>query len=488
MPSSTPFMTASAARPAPVADSEEPGARLVPAIVWLTIVLVLNLAYQLRWSGTEATALVLATAGLVHSVVGFLRHGRARITPPGVFLFGMGLFAYFPTFYYALVADAVVRPVEILGLTVLLLSQIVLSAVWTRSTPDSAPVADPLSAATLTFGLILGATTLCAGAAVVLLGVEPLRPLARPAAYAGVLLVALSLVQGRRRVHPLVLAALAAVFVVFTQVMFTGNGRLVLASLAVALAMVVGLRWRPWWTKPLAVLATPPGVLLLARDRADRVANPLTGYRESGLESVVWPQRRFFDLLASLQDDRSFSLGGGDTFVAALVSWVPRELWAEKPVGFGTTLTELYRPDLLSVGHSEAALLHGEFVYNFGLPGIVLLVLGAGWTVMRLDQAVRWVHDRPVRTASQLTVQAIVIAGSASLLDLVWVGTYTYVERAGFTCAVLGLALLVTVIFLRRRPESHGPRGRPTRRPHPELVRGRMVPLVPTARHGGPRT
>lgn len=471
MPSSTQLTTATAARPAPVADSEESGARLVPAVAWLTMVVVLNLAYQLRWSGTETAALILATAGLVHSVVGFLRHGGARITPPGVFLFGMGLFAYFPTFYYALVADAVVRPVEILGLTVLLLSQIVLSAVWTRSTPDSAPVADPLSAATLTFGLILGATTLCAGAAVVLLGVEPLRPLARPAAYAGVLLVALSLVQGRRRVHPLVLAALAAVFVVFTQVMFTGNGRLVLASLAVALAMVVGLRWRPWWTKPLAVLATPPGVLLLARDRADRVANPLTGYRESGLESVVWPQRRFFDLLASLQDDRSFSLGGGDTFVAALVSWVPRELWAEKPVGFGTTLTELYRPELLAIGHSEAALLHGELVYNFGLPGMAVLIVGVAWGVGKLDQAVRWIHKRPVLTASQLIVQAIVISGSAGLLDLVWVGTYTYVERAGFACAVLGLLLVGTGISRHRGPRGQRPRNgrrRPaehTRRP-----------------------
>lgn len=129
---------------------------------------------------------------------------------------------------------------------------------------------------------------------------------------------------------------------------------------------------------------------------------------------------------------------------------MPRELWPDKPVGFGAQLTELYRPELLSVGHSEAALLHGEFVYNFALFGVPVAVLVVGHLVRWLDGWLNDLHATPPASVRVLIKQAVAVVASAGLLDLVWVGTYTYVERAGFACAVLALIYLMTAL-----PASH---------------------------------
>lgn len=414
------------------------------ALGWLLALAVLLLLHGLALVGDTATVVLMAVTGLAHSTLGFVQHGGARVTPPGVFLIGMGLFGFFPTLYYADMWGYQTAKYELLGLTLLLGTQVLMYAYWVRREPgplDVAPVGVPTS---VWFkGVVLGCLALVAGVGISYLDPAALRPLARPSGYAGTVLVTVSLVQSGRRLRLLTLLPIAGLFAVFVMLLFTGGGRLVLGSLALALTMAVGLRWRPRIVKPAAIAALVSGTIILADVRADSVANHLTGYQESGLESVVWPQRRFFDMLENVLGD-NLELGFGDTFLAALVAWVPRELWMDKPVGFGTTLTELYRPELLSVGHSEAALVHGEFAYNFALPGLAVLVLAVGWFVGWLDAWLLKLHKGTPESVHGLISRSVCLIATAGLLDLVWVGTYTYVERAGFASAVLALIYLLT--------------------------------------------
>lgn len=419
-------------------------ARLASALPWLSLMIVILLTSSILGLSSGPTAVTLALLGVLHSASGFYRHGGPRITPPGVLLFGMLIFGYFPTLYYAWVEQEF-TPVsyEVRGLVALLAFQFGLYPLWSvtdRRVPDMLRTTAPASA--WVPGVSLGVASLLGGVLISALEIAALWPLAQPAGYGGVVLIALSVVQARRRVNFLVLLLIASLFAIFVVLLFTGGGRIVLGSLGLALAMATGFVWRPAFVKPVILAALPPVLAILARVRADSVANPFTGYQESGVESVVRPQRLFFKLI---EDSRAGYIvpGNGETFLASAVSWVPREFWTDKPVGLGTTLTQLYRPDLLSVGHSEAGLLHGEFVYNFGLWGLVLGTLVVGFAVWWLDVWVTALHELEVRSTSTLIVQALGITLTAGMVDLVWVGTFTYVARAGFTCAVLGILWVV---------------------------------------------
>lgn len=436
--------------------ARRPGAGFASTLPWLcmlTVILLIDAFFELA---SGPTAVTIALLGVVHSAVGFLKHGGTRITPPGVFLFGMLLFGYFPTLYYAWEeGDFIPVPYEIRGLAAMLALQVVLYAAW--SIPDRRVTSDfrqPAPTSAWLPGVMLGIAALLAGSAINAFEIEGVLPLAQPAGYAGVMLTAVSLVQRGRRIKPPVLLVIGALFAVFVASLFSGGGRLVLGSLALALTMAVGLAWRPSFVKPGILASLPPGLVLLARIRAVSVSDPISGYQESGMESVVWPQRLFFRVLGDSGSGR-FPLGYEETFLASALSWVPREAWAEKPVGFGTTLTELYRPQLLSAGHSEAALLYGEFVYSFSPWGLLIAAVAIGLAVYWLDGRIAEMHGRSATSTSTLIAQTIGLVLAAGLVDFVWVGSFSYVSRAGFTCVVLG-ALLVVSRMLRLGTRESG--------------------------------
>lgn len=421
------------------AGARHSGAGLASALPWLCVLTVILLVDALFELASGPTAVTIALFGVVHAAIGFLRHGGTRVTAAGGFLFGMLLFGYFPTLYYAWVEQEFIPiPYEIRGLAALLSSQFILYSLWS-TTGHRLPLIEhrPIPTSAWVPGVSLGAAALAVGVATAGLDVAALRPLAQPAGYAGVILIAVSLVQAGRRLNAFVLLVLGCLFTTFVTFLFTGGGRLVLGSLALALTMTVGLRWRPRFVKPVILGSLPPGLALLARIRADSVGLSLSGYHESGLESVVLPQRLFFRILGDMANGR-LAIGNGETFWATAVVWVPRELWSTKPVGFGATLTELYKPELLSVGHSEAALVQGEFVYNFGVWGLLIAPIAIGIATYRLDIWLARLHVKPVLSTSTLITQAAGVVLTAGIVDLVWVGTFTYASRAGFTCVLLG--------------------------------------------------
>lgn len=433
--------------------------RLASTLPWMSALLGILLSNALLGLASAPTAVLLALLGVVHSALGFHRHGDSRVTAAGVFLFGMLLFGYFPTLYYAwLEQDFTPVRHEIRGLAALLSFQFILYAVWSttdRPSPLTERRAVPPSA--WAPGVSLGIASLVVGVTIAGLDIAALRPLAQPAGYGGVILIAVSLVQAGRRLNVFVLLVIGFLFATFVALLFTGGGRLVLGSLALALTIAVGFAWRPSFVKPVILGSLPPGLAFLARIRADSVANPLSGYQESGLESVVWPQRLFFRVLGDTANGR-LALGNGETFGATAVIWVPRDVWAAKPVGFGTTLTQLYKPELLAVGHSEAALVQGEFVYNFGLWGLLIAPIVMGVGVYRLDAWLARLHGTAALSTSTLITQAMCVVLTAGIVDLVWVGTFTYASRAGFTCVLLVfLWMLAHLLGLTDRHATRDP-------------------------------
>lgn len=426
---------------------------------WLAAAISSVVAIHFFGLAREVAAVVIALLGMVHSLNGFIRHGGARISAPGVFLVAMALFGYFPTIYYHFLSGEHLHDMEVTGLTLLLSSQALMYMVW-RRTGDGAESADKTSVCPQSVtmsGLWFGTLLLSGAIAMRGLGLEGLGSLTRAMGFAGTVLIAMSLISSRERVRAWMLFALAGLFVVFFSTMFTEGGRLVLGSMAMSLALAAGTRWRPRYLKVLAVLAIPVGVDVLARMRSVSRSDWASGYYETGFESVVWPQRRFFDVVQSVTHE-GLPLGWGETFLNSLVVWVPRELWPNKPVGFGTELTLIYKPHLLQVGHSEAALVHGEFVYNFGVAGILALTLVCAWFVLALDRLLVRAQSFPVATLRQLLARAMLIIAVACLLDFVWVGTFTYAERAGFAVASLFPFYLVAAI-VEGRPG--GARGQP---------------------------
>lgn len=429
-------------------------------LAWLIASVALVFAVYLLEAEVGDIVLYIAILGLLHSLLGFLAHGGVRISAPGIFLLGTALFGYFPTLYYRVVSGRDgLHAMELTGLSAVLVSQIVMYSIWRRSGDGGAlprqPIPSPRSVTLV--GVLSGGGLLVAAATLRWLGVEGQGSLTRAAGYAGVVVAALSLVRGKSRLGFGTLIVLGGLFVFFFTTMFTEGGRLVLGSLAAALGLVVCTRWRPRLLKPVALAILPLGVYVLARMRSGSRSDLSTGYREAGIESVVWPQRRFFDVLQGITDG-TLELGWGQTFANSLVAWVPRGIWEGKPVGFGYELTAIYRPELLPFGHSEAALLYGEFVYNFGVFGLLMLTGVCGVSILMLDRLLVAAQGSARESLTSLVAEAALIIVVACLLDLVWVGTWTYIERAGFAVAVLGALYVLFAVVESIAPDAYDSR------------------------------
>ena len=78
----------------------------------------------------------------------------------------------------------------------------------------------------------------------------------------------------------------------------------------------------------------------------------------------------------------------GSTYFAAVVAWVPRPLWEDKPRGAGSRFTQIaYNTDRDGFAVPIGAV--AESYWNFGFAGVVLLHLLHGYLLARLH---RWWH------------------------------------------------------------------------------------------------
>jgi hypothetical protein len=210
-----------------------------------------------------------------------------------------------------------------------------------------------------------------------------------------------------------------------------GSGRLYLASLGLCLAVPAAARYARRAVK-VALLALVPVALAGLAD-ARRAA---VGSTETGLESVVrpmWSLARVFDAYQAGE----FRPVHGWTFLSLPSMAVPGWLWEHKPVAFGYQIAIVTNPENYGTGYSDAATVYGEWVYNFGLLGLLLMIPVVGYAVRRLDKGLAEVR------------QPLYLAGATLLAcgvpDFVWNGLHSYGART-----LLRLPVIVVLAVLVR--------------------------------------
>lgn len=443
----------------PQASVQNVGRRSSEGFWWVSVVLLLA-GLRIAVPGSDELTLVgLALLGSLHATRAFWQSGGATITPTGVYMIASTVFVYFPALYTTYVYKLYDVSNGFPVLVIIALSQVVFYNAFLKRRNESQDFERvrrlPLQIAT--FGFLLGLALLIGGVALGRLLELGSTSLVGAAAFTGVVVLSVSIFHAGERPGLLRSLIVVIAFGFYVQGMFTGGGRLVLGGLAVALAVVVSQTVRGRWVKLATVVGLPLGLLVLALNRSQLVAST-RGADETGLESVVSPFARMGQLLA-LAHDHELALFLGRTFLATAVIFVPRFLWPDKPVGLGAELGDLFRPDLIGTGYSEAALFAGEWVINFGLLGLLVMMPVTVLLVIRADAWQNSLQARSVDSKSSFVAVCACVIVTAGILDLFWGGTFLFAARSGQRLLVLALVYFAFGLFLNRsgRSKPSGP-------------------------------
>jgi hypothetical protein len=439
------------------------GWAVVVGMAWLAAgVGPLVLTSAISHDGQYFSIVALSALSLVFGLWVFWRDGGRWMTAVGIYNFAFALFVGFAGLYQVsgAAANGSLGPL-LHALTFCYFSHVCTWLLcWRRRSPPPRLADTPVDPAVTRWSVVMGLSLLLGAVAAATALPAPLPLFVEPAGFVGVLLLGAGLLRGSFRRKWLVWGViLTAAFTLYFDYLFNEFGRIKLGALGFGLFVILAHGGRGRWAKSLVVLGSAPALIFLASIRANPVAD------QSGLGSMMSPLRDFGALL-SLNDAGLLPKGLGHTFFASLVALVPRSMWADKPVGFGSELVPLLSPQLVGTGHSSAALFFGEWVFNFGLPGLVVMVPIVGLAIRGIDallvrQVARPIADR--RALLRYLTATVVVVG---MIDLMWVGTFTYMARTGPRLLVLGVFVILFGIPVRRRAGLGLPSG--TR---PPLVR-----------------
>lgn len=273
----------------------------------------------------------------------------------------------------------------------------------------------------------------------------------------GVLMCTAMFIRPKRGIGLWRVVVAASTLIILARLVFNGFGRLELGAFGLALAIAASAQFGGKAVKFAILIASAPVVLYLAQQREAFVAgldpNQVVGI-DAGFGSIVSPLSEFAGILG-LHSTGQMKMHYFETLFASVAFWVPRGLWSGKPVGFGATLADIFHPELHGTGFSDAALFQSEWVYSFGIPGLVLMVPVVGIGVRWLDSRVGPIWERGIATTADLLKVALATIVIAGLPDLVWAGTFTFVSRAGERASIL-VALLI-LASARQRDRSSSP-------------------------------
>ena len=110
-------------------------------------------------------------------------------------------------------------------------------------------------------------------------------------------------------------------------------------------------------------------------------------------------------------------------------------------------------------GHSMAAHVIGEWIYNFGPAGAVLMVPFVGMGVKLLDLTLARLQGFDVLAPTRVALTAGVATVVAEVPTLVWVGSFTFTSRAGQRVAIiLALWAVARLLHTDRAGRSSRPK------------------------------
>lgn len=460
--------------PAATISSDRDDARaardLAVAVVWLALgagsLLLVSDVPTVGYTRAQAVVSVLAFA---FGVWVFWRHGGRQVTAVGVYSLSSAAFVGYAGVYW-LREDGLQLPGSLLVATCVgYFSHVVMYALYWRrwrTPPTRAATAPPeVSRWAAQAGVLLVLTCIaCARVWPVL------KLLTDAGAFVGVVLFAAGLSSrsaGPRLAGRRVLAVGGAVLL-YVQAVFDGYGRLTVVGLATAVAIVLCTRFGTRAVKTAMLFGAPVAVIALGEIRSAARQALYPGVPDDStvdsVSSMVVPLQTFARLLSSTD---TIGAGDGSTFLATTVIFVPRLLWAGKPLGFGAELTRILEPQLISTGHSMAALASGEWFYNWRWAGLALMIPVVGIAVRAVDRLLSAASHAPLDTRRRLLALVAAAVAVAGIADYVWVGSFVYVARTGARLLVV-LALLVYCVAgarLSARTRRAAPPATPAPRP-----------------------
>lgn len=400
----------------------------------------------------QASQVCMASVALAFGVWGFWVHGRNRITAAGLYCLASGIFVGYAGLWWWDLDVPVTSDIFMSTTVGFGVNLVMYAALWRPRDHPSGPRAET-GPDLVRWGVLCGAAVAVTGLAVGFVFPSSSNSLLPEAVFAGLSLVVVSVaLSGSTRVRLVRTAVVGGMaLAVYYATTFSGYGRLILVSLALVPAVYLSGQFPVRTIKLGLLLAIAPALAILSTSREElgvaKYGRPL-----SGLGSVVEPMRDFGRLVA-IHDSGGFDFAHGDTFLATLVVVVPRTWWEDKPIGFGAVLTQIFAPELQAVGQSYAALNQSEWYFNFGWPGVLLMVPLIGWLIRGFDRALTRASGWQITSRMRLLGLTAALLIVADVPNLQWVGSFGYVSRTGLRLIIL---LLLVPLAIGRRGDSAG--------------------------------
>lgn len=203
--------------------------------------------------------------------------------------------------------------------------------------------------------------------------------------------------------------------IVLYLISWSGYGRLHLAKILTSSLIIYSLNYKYFFLHKLFILLLIPIILILSglvRDTNATSSDVLT--EGSGLGSVWSPlretERVFYDI-----SNGNRQLLYGKSYVASFLFFIPREIWNEKPIGFGSQIVEWYMPGYFG-RHSLAGTFLAEAFANFKFFGLLILLF------------LPFVHFKlEHRLINKLTTRSVflMITFLVVILDFIWGGMHS---------------------------------------------------------------
>lgn len=372
---------------------------------------------------------------MLFGVWAFIAHGRGRITTLGLFNFATALFIGYSGSVEASYLYATTDPsVLTIALCGSLFAQAAITAfAWKRASPTLNATLPTSSLATAHFFSVWGLVIIASVLAGQIVEWELAYSfLAEGVAFVGVVLVVTgAFVHPRAQLISYHTIIAVGAFALYADVLHQGTGRLRMVSLACVLAALATARFPYRGLKWLMVSATPIALWYLARDRLILQETLQLGGSEgrSGLESMLSPLVSLTRVIEA--QDVGWPLRWGASFLSLPFVLLPesvRPSWV--PDALGYDLVNLTAPSKEGTGFSDAATVFGEWVWNFGLIGLLLMIPIVAWGIVIVDRG----FDRAVSRVCSGSRRDLLLLVAFSMLvgsvaDFVWSGLHTYGAR-----------------------------------------------------------
>jgi len=386
--------------------------------------------------GAIATIVVLHNQAFVYLLYGtavafgfwtFLASGGSRIDPLGVWGIAFAVFAgaagfLMPHEVFRANADGVIAVSAFLYFSQLLTVAIASPSADYQSIPRAAPKTAILPKRSLLVAL----TLYCIG---VVLEIVSDSLFARGLMLTAPMVVVASVMRSRQRTGRIILAL--SLIGLYAIAFWSGFGRILLVQAVLAVVMVTQAYGAKLTTKVIFLVGISGYVVsqgnLIRSFATSTFLGTLDGL-ERGPQSVWVPLRTAGRIWMKMQSgDHEFTRF--DTYIAAAVSWVPRGLWNDKPIGWGSELVIALAPRGTSVSYSTAGLGLGEFLWAFGLVGVSLYALVVSLGVKAL-QAFFYRTSIMRDEEGNLTVPFLIsVVVTSNLISYFWTGSYTFTAR-----------------------------------------------------------